>query len=199
MQSIERAVAQYQFWAATLRKPFEATLDEHTVLFLRGFGNEVNLLAAARELLFPSRELLDAYLGRISAATAESGTQTTRDFVPFLKKLLDGAYDDFEKPIFDFLKINASYIFHIRQFRNQIKSNPSNVEFHFNTDHFEMRMSLPVKSDEEVILHHLEIDNLDETLSNRRYSSTVNLDAYFPEILQFWHMFKTVYEDSYAL
>lgn len=94
MQSMERAVAQYQFSAAALRQPFDATLDEHTALFLKGFGNEVNLLAATRELLFPSRELLDAYLGRIAAATAQSGTQTARDFVPFLNKLLAGAYDN---------------------------------------------------------------------------------------------------------
>ncbi|TWO66639.1 hypothetical protein FN976_26340 [Caenimonas sedimenti] len=199
MRSIERSIAQYQFSAAALRKPFESTLDEHTALLLKGFGNDVNLLAAIRELLFPSRELLDAYLGRIAASTASSGTQTARDLVPFLKRLLAGDYDKMKQPIFDFLKMNASYVFHIRKFRNQIKTDPSSAEFNFNTDHFEMRMSLPVKAEDEAILPHLEIANLDEALRNRRYMSTLNLDVYFPEMLQFWRAFQSVYQESYAL
>lgn len=199
LRSIERAVAQYQFSATALRKPFEATLDQHTALFLKGFGNEVNLLAAVREMLFPSRELLDANLGRIAAATAASGAQTARDLIPFLKKLLAGAYDNMEKPIFGFLKNNASYVFHIRKLRNQIKSDPSSAEFNFNTDHFEMRMSLPLKSEDKEILPYLEIANLDEAIRNGRYMSTINLDVYFPEMLQFWQAFKSAYDESYAL
>ncbi|MCT6721616.1 hypothetical protein [Acidovorax sp. K2F] len=199
LRSIERAVAQYKFSAAALRQPFEATLNQQTALFLKGFGNEVNLLAAVREMLFPSRELLDAYLGRIATATAASGSQTARDLMPFLKKLLAGAYDDMEKPIFGFLKNNASYVFHIRKFRNQIKADPSSAEFNFNTDHFEMRMSLPIKPEDKEILPYLEIANLDEAIRNGCYMSTMNLDMYFPEMLQFWQAFNLAYEESYSL
>lgn len=199
IRSIERAVVHYQISAGTLRKPFESTLSENTSLFLKGFGNEVNLLAVTRELLFPSRELLDVYLGRIATATAATGVQTARDFSPFFKRLLAGDYDNLQKPIFEFLKTNATYVFHIRKFRNQLKSDPSAAEFHFNTNHFEMRMSLPVQPGDESILPHLEIANLDDALRTRRYMSTVNLDVYFPEMIQFWRTFESVYAHSYAL
>jgi hypothetical protein len=199
LRSIERAVAQYRFSAAALRKPFEATLDEHTALFLKGFGNEVNLLSAVRELLFPSRELLDAWLGRIAAATAGTGKQTARDLMPFLKNLLAGSYDKMEKPIFVFLKTNSSYVFHMRKLRNQIKADPSSAEFYFNTDHFEMRMSLPVQAEDEAILPHLDIANFEEALSRRCYMSTINLDLYFPEVVEFWQAFQRVYDESYGL
>lgn len=197
--SVERAVAQYQLVSAALRLPFESMLTANTSLFLKGFGNDVNLLAVLRELLFPSRELVDVYLGRIATATASTGAQTSRHLVQFLKRLLGGDYDRLQKPIFDFLKLNATYVFHIRKFRNQLKADPSAAEFHFNTNHFEMRMFVPVKEEDESILPYLDITNWDEAMRDRRYMCTVNLDVYFPEMLQFWAALQAVYDESYAV
>ena len=44
IRAIERAIAQYQFSAQGIKKSFADRLDEHTVLFLKGLGNEINLL-----------------------------------------------------------------------------------------------------------------------------------------------------------
>lgn len=199
LMSMERAIAQYQFSAGTLRKTFAHMLDEHTSVFLKGFGNELNLLAATRELFFPSRELLDVYLGRLAAATAQTGSQTPRDCVPFLKRLVAGDFTRLDRPIFEFLKTNITYVFHIRKVRNELKANPSNAEFNFNTDHFELRMVLPISREEESLIPHLDIQNLQEAQMKKQYAAVFNLDILFPEMRQFWSAFQTVFAESYAL
>lgn len=198
LRAIERAIAQYQFSAAALKKPFEATLTKETALYLKGFGNEVNLLAATRELYFASRELLDVYLGRLGTATARTRTQVPKDCVPFLKRLAAGDFDHFEKPIFTFCKTNLNYLFHIRKIRNELKSNPSAAEFTFDTDHFMLRMALNLRTEEVGLIEHLDIVNLDEVLKNKKYFTTINLDVSFPEMRQFWTAFEQNYDASYA-
>lgn len=197
--SMERAIAQYRFSADALRKPFASTLGENTALFLKGFGNEVNLLAATRELFFSSRELLDVYLGRLSTATASTGSQTPKDCIPFLKRLLAGDYDGMNQPIFAFLKTNATYVFHIRKVRNEIKTNPGSAEFNFNTNHFELRMMLPIKPEEQNIVSHLDINNVQEALAKKQYAATFNLDILFPEMREFWASFQSLFGQSYTI
>jgi len=97
----------------------------------------------------------------------------------------------------EFLKVNFNYIFHIRKFHNEIKSNPSAAEFLFNTDHFEMRMTLPIKTEDEFFLEHLDINNLQEAMIKKSYTGTLNLDAYFPEKLQFWAIFRKQFRESF--
>lgn len=197
-RSIERAIAQYQFSADKLKADLAHMVDEHTTMYLKGMGNEINLLAATRELFFSSRELIDLYLGRISSATKKTGAQTPKDFVPFCKRLVSGDFDQYEKPVFAFLKTNFNYLFHIRKFRNEIKTDPSVAEFHFNTDHFELRMILPIKPEDEFFLEHLEINNLQEAKAKKSYAGTLNLDIYFPEVMQFLSVFKTKLDESFG-
>ncbi len=161
-------------------------VDEHTTLYLKGFGNEINLLSAFRELYFNSRELLDLLLGRIHRATAGSKNQTPMDFMSFVKRLLEDEFDSHNLEIIKFLKTNIPFIYHIRKVRNLVKKNPASIEFNFNTDHFEARIQLPVDATEKTILPHLDIKNLDEALSKSSYSCVLNLDIAFPEMLDFW-------------
>ncbi|MEH2360841.1 hypothetical protein [Nostoc sp.] len=186
LASINRAIAQFKFSAEQLKEPYLHRVDEHTVLFIKGFGNEINLLSAFRDIYFNSRELLDLLLGRISQQTASSGNQTPKDFLPFAKRLMRGDFDNFNLEIISFLKTNINYIFHLRKIRNEIKKNPSSVEFLFNTDHFEARMSLPIDKSDYELLEHLDIANLDAAKMKFSYACVINLDIAFPEMLEFW-------------
>jgi hypothetical protein len=186
LRAIDRAVAQYQFSADSLKKPIAPTLTHETALFIKGFGNEINLLSATRELYFASRELLDVYLGRLSTSTKRTGKQTPKDCIPFLKRLMAGDFDDLPDPIFQFMKTNVNYIYHIRAVRNELKKNPSNAEFIFNTNHFELRMPLPVKTDESALFPYLDIPNQADAIERKQYIMTLNLDILFPEMKQFW-------------
>lgn len=57
--AIERAIAQYQFSAEHHKAKFQDKIDEHTKLFIKGFGNEINFLSCFKELFFNSRELVN--------------------------------------------------------------------------------------------------------------------------------------------
>jgi hypothetical protein len=199
LKAIDRAIAQYQFSANTLKKPLEKNVDEHTSLYLKGLGNEINLLSALRELFFNSRELLEVLLGWLSRLTAKSKSQTPKDFIPFSKRLMRGDFDHFELPIFDFLKTNITYIFHIRKIRNEIKSDPASIEFLYNTNHFEARLPVPIESEEVELIQYLDISNRDEALQNKYYGATYNLDVLFPEIREFWNTALAIYRESEAV
>ncbi len=182
LRAIERAIAQYKFTCQELKKPFAEKLDEHTKLFLKGFGNEVNLLSAFREIIFNSRELLDLLLLQINKITS----QTPKDFLPFAKQMVKGGLDKYNLQITAFLKTNFTYIFNIRKIRSQIKNNPANVEFNFNTNHFEARCTIPIDKDEMNMLNSIDMLNRDQAIQNKSYSHTCNLDIFFPEVLKFW-------------
>jgi hypothetical protein len=186
LTAIDRAIAQFTHSSIQLMAPYRHMVDEHTTMYLKGFGNEVNLLSALRDLYFNSRELLDLLLAHIANATRTSGAQTPRDFMPFAKALVAGDLSRHKLKILTFLKNNITYIFHIRSIRNEIKRDPSGVEFNFNTSHFEARMRLPVKESEKILLQHLDIKNINEALKNRSYSCTLILDIAFPEMKDFW-------------
>jgi len=196
IRSIERAIAQYRFSSQELRKRFANRLDEHTSLFLKGFGNEVNLLSAFRELFFNSRELLDLLLTQLNKATFGMAGQTPRDFLPFAKKMMRGDFDEMDLAIVKFLKTNITYIFHIRKVRNEIKNNPATIELLFNTDHFEARFKVPIKSDEIDLVQYLDIRNKDEAIEKMSYRCTYILDALFPEMLEFWNTAFSLYESD---
>lgn len=186
LAAIDRAIAQFAHSSTQLIAPYRHMVDEHTEMYLKGFGNEINLLAAFRDLYFNSRELLDLLLGQISAKTRASGSQTPKDFLPFLRALAAGDLERHKLEILGFLKENITYIFHIRAIRNEIKKDPSAVAFNFNTDHFEARMELPVRESEKALFQHLEIKSIDEALENGRYLCAINLNLAFPEMKAFW-------------
>ncbi len=186
LAAIDRAIAQFAHSSTQLMAPYRHMIDERTRMYLKGFGNEINLLAAFRDLYFNGRELLDLLLAHIANATRKSGAQTSKDFMPFAKALVAGDLSRHKLEILTFLRNNITYIFHIRSIRNEIKRDPSGVEFNFNTSHFEARMRLPVKESEKFLLQHLDIKNIDEALRNGSYSCTLNLDIVFPEMKEFW-------------
>lgn len=197
LRSIERSIAQYNFSANELRKGFADRLDDHVSLFLKGFGNEINLLSAFRELFFNSRELLDLLLLDLNKATVCMAVQTPRDFLPFAKRLMRGEFDQKGFPTLTFLKTNITYIFHIRKVRNEIKNNPANIEFLFNTNHFESRFRVPIKANEIELVQYLDIANRDEALRNKSYSCLYILDAIFPEMLEFWKTAFSLFDNDF--
>lgn len=183
---IKRAIAQYQFSATELKKGFVYKIDSHTNIFLKGFGNEVNLLSAFRELFFNSRELLDLLLIEISHMTSGTKNQTPRSFLPFAKKLMSGEFDHTNLVVIKFIKTNINFIFHIRKIRNEIKNNPANIEFVFNTNRFEAHLRVPIKQEDIDLIEYLDINNKDQAIKNMSYSCTYYLDEIFPEMLKFW-------------
>ncbi len=196
IRAIERAIAQYQFSAQETKKHFADKLDEHTALFLKGLGNEVNLLSAFRDLFFNSRELLDYLLIQLNKMTGNTVNQTPRDFLSFAKRMMKGDFDENDLKIIKFLKTNITYIFHIRKVRNEIKNDPSNIEFLFKTDHFEAHLKVPIKDDEMNLVQYLDIKNKDEAIRNESYFCTYILDAIFPEKLKFWNTAFSILEDD---
>jgi hypothetical protein len=190
LSSIDRAIAQYQFSSGELKKGFADKLDEHTKLFLKGFGNEINLLAALRDLFFNSRELLDMLLVGMN----KRFTHTPRDFLGFTKKMMHGDFDAYDGKIITFLKNNITFIFHIRKVRNEIKNKPSNIEFRFNTNHFETSFRVPINKDEIELIDYLDIQNKAEALRNMSYQCVYNLDALFPEMALFLKTAFSIYD-----
>ncbi len=186
--AMERAVAQYQFSAQHHREKYKGKIDEHTKLFIKGLGNEINFLSAFKELLFNSRELLDITLTKLNRATSASACRTSRNFLPFAKNMMKDDYDVSGLETVKFLKTNITYVFHIRKVRNEIKNNPANIEFLYNTNRFEAHFRVPINPDEKDLIPYLDIQNKDEALKNMAYNCTYLLDEVFPEMLQFWHM-----------
>jgi len=194
LKSIEKAIAQYQFSAAELKKSIQNKITPDTKLFLKGYGNEVNLLSCFRELFFNSRELLNNLLIRLNRDTKGKSYETSRNFLTFSKKLMAGSYDASNLSIIAFLKTNITHIFHIRKVRNEIKTFPANIEFRYNTNRFETFFKVPIKSDEKNLIQYLDIRNKDEALKNNSYSCTYILDKIFPEMLEFWKTCFSIYE-----
>jgi hypothetical protein len=185
LMAIERAIAQYQFSAQHHKATFQDKIDEHTKLFIKGLGNEINFLSAFKELFFNSRELLDILLLKLNKVTATRGVQTARHFLPFAKQMMKGNYDDLKLSSIDFLKTNITYFFHIRKVRNEIKNSPSKILFRYN-NRFEAYFIITINSDEKELIPFIEIANKEKALNNMSYSCVYVLDNIFPEMLQFW-------------
>lgn len=157
--------------------------DEYTKLYIKGYGNDPELMSCLRELLFNSRELLDWLIHTIHQKTQK---KTKKDFLGFAKGLMKDEYDNYELDIIKLLKTNITYIFHIRKFRNEIKNRISNIEFIFNNNHFEARFRVPIKPDEEELIPYLDIKNKKAAIEKNSYHCTIVLDEYFPEMVEFW-------------
>jgi hypothetical protein len=198
LMEIDRAIAGYKDLAPRLIEPLKKDLSE-AVVYIKGFGNEIRLLTAFRTLIFPCRELLDLLLGKISRLTAGTKTQTPKDVIPFLKRLLAGEFDHFDLPIFEFLKTNATYIFCIRKMRNALKSNPASFEFYYDTDHFTVKIEVPVSDDELGIAQKLEIKEMEQLIAEKKYTIRCNLDKFFPEINSFLQQTYRVLNESEQL
>ncbi len=178
--------ANDRFKQISLKKASELKdkIDDKTKLFIKGYGTDKELISCFRELLFNSRELLDSLLFFINKNT---GNGTNKNFLSFAKSLMRNEYDKYDSKIINFLKLNFTYIFHIRKFRNEIKNKPSNIEFIFVTNHCEARFKVPIKPEEQELVHYLEINNKDEAIKNNFYYCRLMLDKYFPEIVEFWN------------
>ncbi len=161
-------------------------VDEHTVLFVKGYGNDIEIMSCFRDLLFNSREQLDYLLYCISKKTEHLSVNIPRDFLKFSKRLMSGDFDVYGFELLSFLKINITYIFHIRKIRNEIKNNISNIDFRFVTDHFEAAFLVPIKPDEHELVQYLDIANQSDAFAKGQYHCILNLDIYFPEMIEFW-------------
>ena len=163
-------------------------IDANTVLFIKGYGNDVELICCFRDLLFNSRELLDYLLYRLNKITENLPVNIPQKFLPFSKRLMKGDFDTVEFDILRFLKTNITFIYHIRKIRNEIKTDISNIEFRFVTDHFEAAFWVPIKSEEFELVQYLDINNKEKAIENKRYHCVFNLDNYFPEMIEFWNV-----------
>lgn len=199
LRAIERSIAQFNFSADHFLNKYQDRIDEHTKLFLKGLGNEINLLSCFRDLLFNSRELLDLLLFRLNQITSAMDLQTTRKTLLFLRKLMGNEYDRNSLSVINFLKININYIFHIRKIRNEIKTSPANIKYRLNTNRIESYFTVPVKSDEIELIQYLDIPNKEQALENESYACVFILNEYFPEMLQFWNTCLTVLNKDLAL
>jgi hypothetical protein len=197
LKTIDYLIVQHGLLAIKFREEFSLALTPNTVFYQKGLGNNIPLLTNTRELFFVSRELIDVYLGRISAATKQSGFQTPTEFLPFAKRLMVGDFDQFKSPIFEFLKINITYIFMIRKVRNQFKTNPSSAEFNFLNTHIQLRLTLPINRDEMELIPYLDINNIDNALAEKKISATYNLDELYPELSNFWKTTERVFVESF--
>ncbi len=165
-------------------------LKDHILgtIYIKGLGNQPDLISCFRELLFNARELLDSLLYQLHIFTQQ---KTNKNFMKFFPKLINGEYDYLSLEIINHLKFNCNYIFHIRKLRNEIKNNIGNINFIFATDHIEARLIAPLSPDEIKFIDYLEIEDKNDVIQNKSYSITVNLDEYFPEMINFWNIIKT--------
>jgi len=186
LEAIDLAASQYRISASKLLEGIQTPDEGKVVLFVKGFGNEATLLTTVRELYFNSRELLDYVLGRLNSATQGKPHQTPRDFLPFLRKLTRGELDSHQLNTLFILKKSAGFIFHIRKIRNLIKSDPSRIEFVFNTTGFEAHMRLPLDKCDEELAHLLNIHDLEQAVANGSYGAIVKLDKAFSGLRTFW-------------
>ena len=175
---------RFQEIASAKKEQVKDKVDEHTTLFIKGYGTDTELISSFRELLFNSRELLDSLLFYINKAT---DNKTGKRFLPFAKSLVKGSYDSFRLEIISFLKQNITYVFHIRKFRNEIKNKVSNIEFLLITNQIAARFEVPIHVEEKELIEFLDINNKDQALKNGSYYCQVNLTEYFPEIIKFWN------------
>jgi hypothetical protein len=187
-EQLEYANKRFEKIAIAKNNEVKDKVDKYTKLFIKGHGNDKELISCFRELLFNSRELLDSLLFYINKANKNN---TSKSFLPFAKSLMNGNYDKYNLPILNFLKVNITYIFHIRKFRNEIKNKISNIEFLLVTNKIVARFELPITKDEIELIPFLDIKNRDQALARGSYYCQLTLNEYFPEIIQFW---KTVFE-----
>ena len=167
----------------TKKEQVKDKVDKNTVLFIKGYGTDPELISCFRELLFNSRELLDSLLFYINKT---SGNKTKKSFLPFANALMKGKYDNIGLKIMPFIKQNFTYIFHIRKFRNEIKNKVSNIEYLLITNQISAKFQVPILADEKGLIEFLEINNKDQAIKNNRYSCQINMSVYFPEIVKFW-------------
>ena len=184
-QQLEYANNRFHQILSNKRNQVKDKVDEFTTLFVKGYGNDPELISCIRELFFNSRELLDSLLFYINKSTEN---QTNKSFIPFFKTLMKGDYDKIDLTILSFLKDNFTYVFHIRKFRNEIKNKISNAEFILVTDKIIAKFKLPIKQDERDLIEFLEIPKKEEALSKGLYHCQLNLNIYFPEIIDFWRL-----------
>lgn len=171
-------------------------VDQHTVLFIKGYGNNPELMSCYRELMFNGRELLDYLLLSLNRNTKKTGTQTNKSFVPFCKAIMANHYDHIGFNIVQFLKTNITFIFHIRKVRNEIKNRIANIKYRFVTNHIESYFRVAIASDEKELIPFLDIENIDEAISKSGYYCTFNLDSYFPEMVEFWKAALSIYRQN---
>jgi hypothetical protein len=171
-------------------------IDQHTVLFIKGFGNNPELMSCYRELMFNSRELLDYLLISLNRNTKNTGIQTNKSFVPFCKAMMANSYDGIDMELIQFLKTNITFIFHVRKVRNEIKNRISNIKFRLVTNHLESHFRAVIASDEKALIPFLDIDNKDEAIANAGYYCTFNLDLCFPAMVEFWKTALNIYRPN---
>ncbi|NQS88688.1 hypothetical protein HQ584_02715 [Patescibacteria group bacterium] len=186
MQSLEIANERFLEWREKAFAKSSDKIDTKTVLFVKGYGNNPELLSCLRELMFNSRELLDYLLMALNIKTKPYPVQTSRNFLPFAQALVKNKYDSNGLDMISFLKTNITYIFHIRKFRNEIKIKPSNLKFRLVTNHLEAYFRVPIKNDESILIDFLDIRNKKQAIDREGYHCTLNLDEYFPEMIEFW-------------
>jgi hypothetical protein len=174
---------RFQQISAAKRDQVKDKVDDHTSLFIKGYGTDPELISCFRELLFNSRELLDSLLFYIQK---ETEGKTNKKFLPFAKSLMSGSYDDIQYEILPFLKLNFTYVFHLRKFRNEIKNRVSNIEFLLITKQVTARFQVPIPSDEKALIEFLEINNKDQAMKKGSYYCQINLSEYFPGVIDFW-------------
>lgn len=187
-EQLEYANKRFTKIAIAKNNEVKDKVDKYTKLFIKGYGNDQDLISCFRELLVNSRELLDSLLFYINKATKNN---TKKSFLPFAKSLMNGQYDKNALPILNFLKTNITYIFHIRKFRNELKNKISNIEFLLVTNRIVAKFELPIAKDETELIPYLDIENRDQALARGSYFCQLTLNEYFPEVIQFW---KTVFE-----
>ncbi len=173
-------------------------LDEKVVLFIKGYGNDIELISCFRQIVFNAREILDSILALLNILTAKERVRTSRKFLLFAKSLMRGDYDRTNLEIIPFLKTNITYIFSIRKIRNEIKSNISNIQFRFVTNQLQAYFEVPIKGDEIELIQYLNIGNKVKALENRSYHSTIILDVYFSELIEFCSVMFSIIRDRKA-
>jgi len=186
LAGIDRAIAQFESSSEALIAPHRDQIDEYVIMYVKGFGNEINVISSFRDLYFNSRELLDYLLGRLNKGTSGSSVQTPRDFLPFFRRLVRGEFDELELDTIKFLKENRTFIFHIRKIRNLIKTDPSLINITFNTNEFQAQMELPLEQGDVELLSALDVSHPEHAMERGSYAATIRLDVAFPEMKQFW-------------
>lgn len=160
-------------------------IDKNNTFFLKGFGNDIDLIRCLREFMFNVREILDSLLAILHDSTANERVAVSRHFMPFLKQLAKGNYDNIDLDILRFAKTNISYIFQIRKIRNEIKNNISNIKFRLVNKDLQAYFMLPLEDSEIELLPLLDIRNKEEAIKNKSYHAIIILDKYLPELIEF--------------
>lgn len=188
---IQYANQRFNVIRSNIEKNLAYKINQYTKLYIKGLGNDTELISCFRELLFNSRELIDKLLFFISEITNKN---TSSKFLNFFKQLMKNSYNNLNMEILNFIRNNITYIFHIRKFRNEIKNKISNIEFLYITNHIEARFKVPIKNDEKELIQYLDINNKNKAINNNSYNCILNLDTYFPEAVKFWETVFTIME-----